>query len=128
MKRLMLAAALVFAAGAASADPIEGVWRTAKDDNGNSGLIEVKPCGQAICGTLIKAFGPDGNQIESPNIGRKIIWDTLASGDGEYRGMIYSPDRDAEYKSKLQLSGDKLTVSGCRIGICRKGGTWSRVK
>jgi uncharacterized protein (DUF2147 family) len=127
LKHAMTAAALVLGlAGLAAADPIEGRWRTAADDNGNSGLIEVVACGQAFCGTLIEAYGPDGGQIESPNIGRKIIWDTVPAGDGAYRGMIYSPDRDAEYKSKLQMAGDSLTVSGCRIGICRKGGVWQR--
>lgn len=126
MRSLVLAAAMAFAAGAALADPLEGKWRTAQDDNGNSGLIEVVPCGQALCGTLIKAFGPDGSEIDSPNIGRKLIWDTVPSGNGQYRGMVYSPDRDAEYKSKLVLSGNQLSVSGCKLGICRKGGTWSK--
>ncbi len=128
MKRILLAAALVLFAGAASADPLEGLWKTAKDDNGNSGLIEVKPCGPALCGTLIKAYDSAGKEMKSPNVGRKLIWDTVAKGEGEYRGMVYSPDRDAEYKSKLVLTGSKLSVSGCRIGICREGGVWTKVK
>jgi uncharacterized protein (DUF2147 family) len=126
MKTLLLSAALALFAGAATAEPLVGNWRTAKDDNGNSGLIQVKACGAALCGTLVKAFDSAGKQMESPNIGRKIIWDTMPVGDGEYRGMVYSPDRDAEYKSKLVLTGDKLSVSGCRIGICREGGVWTR--
>lgn len=126
MKTLLLSAALALFAGTAMAEPLVGTWRTATDDNGNSGLIKVKPCGAALCGTLVKAFDKDGKQMESPNIGRKIIWDTKPAGDGEYRGMVYSPDRDAEYKSKLVLTGNKLSVSGCRIGICREGGVWTR--
>lgn len=120
------ALAFVTAAPASAADPLEGLWRTAADDNGNTGLIEVAPCGTALCGTLVRAFGSDGKQIASPNVGRKIIWDTLPRTGGEYRGRIYSPDRDAEYGSKLMLSGNRLTVSGCRIGICREGGVWTR--
>jgi len=127
MKQLVLAAFGLFAlAGAALADPLEGLWRTAADDNGNSGLIEVIPCGAALCGTLIQAYDAAGNQIDSPNIGRLLIWDTLAQGDGEYRGRVYSPDRDAEYNSRLILTGDSLSVSGCRFGFCREGGVWSR--
>jgi uncharacterized protein (DUF2147 family) len=126
MKTLLLSAALACLAAGAMAEPLVGTWRTAKDDNGNSGLIQVKPCGAALCGTLVKAFDKAGKSMESPNIGRKIIWDTKPVGDGEYRGMVYSPDRDAEYKSKLVLTGDKLSVSGCRIGICREGGVWTR--
>jgi uncharacterized protein (DUF2147 family) len=127
MKMISLAAAIFVAvAGSALADPLEGRWRTAQDDNGNSGLIEVVPCGAKLCGTLIKAFGPDGNEIESQNIGRSIIWDTEARGDGEYRGRLYSPDRDKEYNSKLVLTGDRLSVSGCIAIICREGGVWAR--
>ncbi len=126
MKKLLLATVLMFAAGVAQADPLEGLWATAADDNGNSGLIEVKPCGAALCGTLIKAFDAAGVEMASPNVGRQLIWDTLPKGDGEYRGMLYSPDRDAEYKSKLVLTGDRLSVSGCRLGFCREGGVWTR--
>ena len=128
MKTLLLSAALALLASGAMAEPLVGSWRTATDDNGNSGLVKVKPCGAALCGTLVKAFDSAGQPMESPNIGRKIIWDTKPTGDGEYRGMVYSPDRDAEYKSKLVLTGDKLSVSGCRIGICREGGVWTRSK
>ena len=128
MKTLLLSAAIALLAGAAMAEPLVGTWRTANDLNGNSGLVKVKPCGAALCGTLIKAFDPAGKPRESENIGRKIIWDTKPVGGGEYRGMVWSPDKDAEYKSKLVLSGDKLSVSGCRIGICREGGVWTRSK
>jgi uncharacterized protein (DUF2147 family) len=124
----MLAAILALVAGAAAADPLEGLWRTAADDNGNSGLIEVVPCGEALCGTLIRAFDSAGNEISTPNVGRMLIWDTVPQGGGEYRGRVYSPDRDAEYNSRLQLTGDSLSVSGCRLGFCREGGVWQRVQ
>lgn len=77
---------------------------------------------------LVGAFGPDGAEIESPEIGRQIIWDTVPQGDGTYRGRVYSPDRDQEYSSRLVLQGDALSVSGCVLGICREGGTWARVR
>ena len=129
MKRIAItAAALLALAAPAFADPLEGMWRTAQDDNGNSGLIQVAPCGNALCGTLVKSFDASGNDMASANIGRQIISQTVASGGGEYRGKIYSPDRDKTYSSKLQLSGDTLSVSGCVIGICRDGGTWKKVK
>ena len=129
MKRIAItAAALLALAAPALADPLEGMWRTAQDDNGNSGLIQVAPCGEALCGTLVKSFDASGNDMASANIGRQIISQTVASGGGEYRGKIYSPDRDKTYSSKLQLSGDRLSVSGCVIGICRDGGTWTRAQ
>ncbi|MBY6046561.1 DUF2147 domain-containing protein [Vannielia litorea] len=127
-KIAMMAAALLVAAPAWAADPLEGLWRTAKDDNGNSGLVQVKPCGGGLCGTLIKAYGPGGKEIKSENVGRQIISQTQPSGGGQYKGKVYSPDRGKTYNSKLVLSGSTLKVSGCVLGICRDGGTWKKVK
>jgi uncharacterized protein (DUF2147 family) len=127
MKHTMLAAlALMTLSTGAFADPLEGLWKTAQDDNGNSGLIEVAPCGDAYCGTLIKSFDANGTEFASENIGRQIISATVPQGNGAYRGKVYSPDRDKTYNSRLQLTGDTLSVSGCVLGICRDGGTWTR--
>ena len=122
---LMFVAAAGFA-GAAFADPLEGSWRTPTDDNGNSGLVVVAPCGAVFCGTLSQSFDSSGARMTSPNIGRQIIFDTTPFGGGAYRGQLWSPDRDKVYNSRLQLNGDTLTVSGCFFGICRDGGTWNR--
>jgi len=120
------AAALIALAGAAFADPLEGMWRTVADDNGNSGLIQVAPCGAALCGTLVRAFDGNGNEMQSPNVGRQIISQTVPQGNGAYRGKVYSPDRDKTYNSRLQMNGNTLSVEGCVLGICRDGGTWTR--
>lgn len=129
MKTFLIAGALMFAANIAMADPVEGIWQTKKDDNGNFGHVEVKSCGPAFCGVLIKSFDSAGAPIDSPNIGRKIVWDMVAYADGLYDdGKIYSPDRDKTYNADMTLTGDKLAVRGCVLGICRDGGTWSRVK
>ncbi|MDP3262920.1 MAG: DUF2147 domain-containing protein [Tabrizicola sp.] len=130
MKQVILATVLAMAGSAAfAADPVEGVWQTRPDDNGDFGHIAVKPCGPAFCGILVKAFDKAGKEIASPNIGRQIIWDMVAYGDGVYDdGKIWSPDRDKTYNSDMQLDGDRLAVRGCVLGICRDGGIWSRVK
>ncbi|MBP6736465.1 MAG: DUF2147 domain-containing protein [Rhodobacteraceae bacterium] len=130
LKKLILAAVLSVSAGAAfAADPVEGVWKTKPDDNGNFGHVQIKPCGAAFCGTLIKAFDGAGKEIESPNVGKKIVWDMVAYPDGVYDdGKIWSPDRDKTYSSDMTLSGNSLAVRGCVLGICRDGGTWTRVK
>lgn len=128
MKRLAAIAAFCVLAGAASADPVLGTWQTAPDDNGHFGHIEVTPCGEAICGTLVRAFDAQGRPLESENVGKRIVWDMRPQGGGAYgRGKIWSPDRDRTYSSRMQLQGDVLAVSGCILGICRDGGTWRRV-
>jgi uncharacterized protein (DUF2147 family) len=124
----LLAVAMIMAAGGASAEPLLGTWRTAPDDNGNTGLIQVAPCGQQICGTLVKSFDGAGKEIASVNNGKLIISETVSAGGGAYRGKVWAPDRNKTYNSKLELSGNTLKVSGCVMGICREGGNWSRVK
>ncbi len=129
MKKLALAAVLALTGTAAFADPVEGTWKTKPDDNGNYGHVRIQPCGPAFCGTLVKAFDGSGAEIDSPNVGRQIVWDMVAYGDGVYDdGKIYSPDRDKTYNGEMTLSGNGLTVRGCVLGICRDGGTWTRVK
>jgi uncharacterized protein (DUF2147 family) len=115
------------AAGMATADPLEGRWQTIADENGNSGLIEIAPCGAALCGTLIRAFDASGAEIASPNIGRLIVSEVVAEAEGAYRGKVFSPDNGRTYNSRLRLTGDSLAVQGCVLGICRDGGTWQRV-
>lgn len=130
MKQFALAAAAVLmSAGMAIADPAHGTWKTIPDDNGNYGHIAVTTCSNGkICGQLVKSFNPDGSVLESENTGKMIIWDMENLGGGNYgNGKIWSPDRDRTYKSKMTLSGSSLAVEGCVLGICRDGGTWSRV-
>ena len=131
MKTLMTAVAMSFVMGSAvwAADPIVGTWATIKDDNGNSGHIEVTECGNAICGTLVKSFDASGKPFQSASQGRKLIWDMKNQGGGNYAGgKVYSPDRDKTYNGQLVLSGNALDVKGCVLGLCRSGGKWTRVK
>lgn len=129
LKKLTLTAAFVFAATAAFADPVEGVWQTKADDNGNYGHIKVAACGAAFCGKLIKSFDSTGAAMKSDNIGKNIIRDMVAYPDGLYDdGQVWSPDRDKTCHSDMTLTGDKLAVRGCVLGIGRDGGTWTRVR
>lgn len=129
MKSVLLAAALALIGGAALADPVVGTWKTRPDDNGHFGHVKIDPCGPAFCGVLVRAFDGAGKPLESPNVGKRIVWDMANKGDGRYAdGKVWSPDRDKTYNSRMQLSGDSLSVSGCVLGICRDGGTWTRVK
>ena len=129
MKKLFTAAAIfAISATVVAADPVFGTWQTTKDDNGNSGRIKVEACGAKICGTLISPYDSAGKPFKSSNQGRKLIWGMVNTGGGSYgKGKAYSPDRDKTYSGKLKLKGNRLTVQGCVLGICRDGGTWSRV-
>ena len=128
MKFTSTLAAVLLLAGPALADPVHGTWKTTADDNGNYGHIQVTDCNGKVCGTLVKSFDASGAVLESENTGRQIIWDMEADGSGAYSGgKVYSPDRDKTYNSKMKLNGIQLSVSGCVLGICRDGGTWTRL-
>jgi uncharacterized protein (DUF2147 family) len=125
--RTLIAATLAcLVALPAAADPVFGRWKTQPDDNGNFGVIEFEACGEMICGTLRESFDSAGKRTESANIGRQIVWDMSAKGDGAYAGgKIWAPDDDKTYRSKMALTGDKLSVSGCVLVICRAQ-EWTR--
>lgn len=131
MKAILGSVAMVLWAGAAlAADPVEGIWKTKPDDNGNFGYVQIKPCGAALCGTLIQSFDGTGAKLASDNIGKQIVWDMRAAGGGSYTdGKVWAPDRDKTYNSTMQMSGNTLAVSGCVLGglICRAS-DWTRIE
>ena len=123
---MLAAAAVVLSAAAALADDALGDWRTQPDDNGNFGIVRLAPCAGKICGTLVKSYNSAGQPIASERIGTTIVKDMSPNGGGAYSGgTIYAPDRDKTYRSKMQLSGNTLTVSGCVGPFCRSQ-SWSR--
>ena len=128
LRASLAALAIVVAGPALAADPIIGTFKTQPDDNGNYGHVEIYDCDGAICGVIRKAYGPSGAAVDSENIGKRMIWDMQAKADGRYSGgKIWAPDRDKVYRSKMELSGATLSVSGCFLIVCRSQ-TWTRVK
>ncbi|WP_370287232.1 DUF2147 domain-containing protein [Pseudooceanicola nanhaiensis] len=126
LKRLAAAAALALTAGAASADPVEGMWKTEVDD-GAYAIVRMAPCGAKICGTIARTFN-SGGEYRSPSIGKALVWDMEPQGGGAYaNGKIWRPSNDKVYKSKMQMSGDDLKVSGCIGPICL-GQNWTRAR
>lgn len=130
MKIIALAALAAFlGAGAALADPAEGAWRTQPGDTGGYLHVDIYGCGDALCGVIRKAISKDGTErTDYEHLNRRMLWDMQPQSGGAYGGgKIWTPDRDKTYNSKMQLSGNSLTVKGCVLGICR-GQTWSRLR
>jgi len=127
MKSIILALAMGLAAGAAMADPIEGMWQTQPDD-GAYAQVQIAPCGPKYCGKIVKTF-KDGGEYASPNVGRQIVIDMEPKGDGAYAGKVWRPSNDKVYIGKIALNGDAMKLSGCVAGglICAKQ-NWSRMK
>ncbi|MEM8979619.1 MAG: DUF2147 domain-containing protein [Pseudomonadota bacterium] len=125
MKRLLTTATVFLAlSGAAfAADPVAGVWKSEPSDEGAYIEVTIAECGPQVCGTISKVVNGDASIT-----GNRIIWDMDPKGKGKYRGgKVWAPDTDKTYRSKLDLSGNSLKVSGCVGPICR-GQTWTRIK
>lgn len=122
-------AAVILSAGAALADPVEGLWRTEPGDTGGHLQVSIYQCASAICGVIRKAVDKDGNEVaDYEHLNRQMLWDMQAQGGGAYEdGKIWAPDRGKTYNSNMQLNGNTLTVEGCVFGICR-GQNWTRIQ
>lgn len=128
MKRVaMLLAGLALSAGAAAADPAEGMWKTEVDD-GSYAYVAMKPCGANVCGTINRTFNASG-EYQSPNLGKTLVIDMAPQGGGKYAGKVWRPSNDKIYIGKMQVNGNSLALSGCVAGglLCSKQ-TWSRVQ
>ena len=127
MRHIILAAGLALAAGAAAADPIEGVWQT-QPDEGAFAHVTIAPCGNAYCGTITRAF-KDQAEYASPNVGRQIVIDMAPQGGGNYQGRVWRPANDRIYAGKAAVSGNQMSLSGCVAGglLC-KSQTWVKVQ
>ncbi|PZO81701.1 MAG: DUF2147 domain-containing protein [Mesorhizobium amorphae] len=114
MHKIMMVAAglLALGMGAASADPIEGSWRTK-----SGATAAIASCGGSYCITL-----------KSGQHSGKRIGTFSAAGEGRYEGKITDPANDKTYSGKASLSGNTLKLGGCVLGglICRNE-NWSRL-
>lgn len=112
LRTLTLAfAATVMLAGAASADPILGNWKTEKGTT-----AAIANCGGSFCITL-KDGAHAGKQIGTFN----------ASGGGNYAGKVTDPENDKTYSGKASLSGNTLKLGGCVLGVLCRNENWQRL-
>jgi len=118
-------------AGAAGAGNLEGVWRTA---SGNLD-VEIKPCGAALCGTVVRVLQnqsmahPGTEMGNVPGLGLVLLSNFLPSGEGTWAGFIYDREAAQTYRCNLSLDeGDRLVVHGY-LGWPMLGRTqlWTRV-
>ena len=117
MKTAWIAAALcaALATGTASAAGIEGTWRTA---SGNL-EVEVKPCGAAFCGAVVRVLSnrsmadPNADLGDKPGLGLVLLSNFLPAADGSWEGFIYDREAVQTYRCNLSLdASDQLVVHG----------------
>ncbi len=122
MKKL-LATTMALAMPVMAMAGAEGIWQTEPNSEGVSGLVQIQPCGDAICGVMV------GNTAGTDTYKGQTIVSGMTQVDETHwdNGKITDPTENKTYKSKMTLNGDTLVVEGCVIGICR-GQNWKRVQ
>jgi len=132
MYKASMIAAIVTLAGAPAMADLMGIWETPKLDDGRYGHIEIAPCGDSVCGTVIRGWDEKGREGDAETmkglLGENVLWDMKPDGANEWSGgKLWAYDRDKTYNGKLELQGDNLIVSGCVLVFCRDQ-TWTRVE
>ena len=113
--------------GAAYArSPIEGRWAKGKLQ------IDIKPCGQTLCGTVVKASRKQQARAERGSgtdlIGATLIRDIRPTGPRNYRARVFVPDRNMNATGTIrQVSPNQLKVQGCVLLLVCKSANWVRV-
>lgn len=111
--------AAITAASAAS-DPT-GIWI---NDTGR-GAIEIKPCGNALCGNVVWVK----DTTDAKGCGKQIIGNVAPVGGGRWdNGWIYSPEKGRKYNVELQpLANGTLRVTGyAGLRFLSKTMIWTR--
>ena len=132
--RVLIAAAALIGVAAGGPAPVVGHWLTVD----GKAMVEVGPCGQAICGRITKvlkprpggpavdANNPDPAQRSRPIVGLVILSGFTAAGD-RWKGRVYDPESGRTYRSELIRAGTTLKVKGCIGPFCRTQ-DWTQVR
>jgi uncharacterized protein (DUF2147 family) len=133
MRALALAAglALIAAAPAFAADPVEGEWLT----QAATGKVRIAPCPgkpDLMCGniswlkdpanaTAKDIHNPDPALKTRPIMGMPMIWNFKQAAPGRWTGgKIYDPNTGKTYDSKLSANPNgTLKVEGCVLVVCQ---------
>ena len=126
MKKLIIASMAVFFAGASFADPVEGLWQTPPNDQGGFSYVQIAPCGDMMCGTVVKGFDSAGVEQAGGDVGKTIITAMTSAGEGSFTdGQLLAPSGDKTYWAAMTVDGDTLKVKVCP-SLCKTFG-WSKV-
>ena len=118
------------------ADVVTGTFQTEKNEEGNYLHVKFGPCSKdksKTCGIIKTAFRKGTKNKSYENLGKLIVWDMIDKGNGQYtNGKIWDPSSNNDdgskkiYNSKMNLSGNTLSVSGCILIFC-KAQNWTKI-
>ena len=109
--------------------PVEGRWTSPKRNI----VIEVAPCGQAWCGTVVAASAKakaSARKAGTRNlVGTRILSGARPVGKGVYKGRGFIPHRNITAPATIRQRGPNvMEVEGCAFGglLCKEQ-RWTRV-
>ena len=130
MTRLFPLAALMIAAPAFAASPIEGQWTNPTRDV----TVRIVPCGKRTwCGRVVSASPEARAQAAAggtaPLVGATLMRDLVPADGGGWQGEFFIPDRNLRATGALRLVGSKtIEIEGCAVpGILCRTQRWTRV-
>jgi uncharacterized protein (DUF2147 family) len=125
---VILAALLALAppAAANARGNLEGRWK-----NGRMEIV-IRPCGGALCGTVVKASDKQLARAERGSgtnlIGARVINNIQPAGAGTYKADVYVADRDMNARGTIrQMGPNRLEVRGCVWAVICKTTHWDRI-
>ena len=130
MKNLLLAAAgLSVALAPASAlarSSLEGRWK-----NGAMEIV-IAPCGQSLCGRVVKASQQQQSKAERGSgtrlLGARVIDNIEPAGPGRWKADVFVASRDMNAHGTIdQVGPDRLAVRGCVLALICKTTHWDRI-
>ena len=117
------------AAVASDADSPIGEWTV----EGSGGQVQIRPCGQALCGIISAAKNPnvtDRNNADASKRKMPVLIDMKSADNERWEGQLYNANDGKTYAANIAMKNSNvLRVEGCVLGgmICG-GQKWSRVK
>ncbi len=124
-------ALLILASSTAMAkEPIEGLWRTQPDVNGLMAIVETRPCGLALCGTIRQMLDGRGKPVQHDAVGRVMFDDVFAVSGKTYQGHVFLRNQtqtDHARSVKMTARRLRLHVQECVGSVCDFQ-VWRRVQ
>lgn len=125
----LLGASLLFAAAPAAAQsPIEGLWANPK----KSVVVRIAPCGSAWCGKVVRASAKQQAKAARNGVedleGAQMLTGLRPAGPGRWKGQVYVPKVRSKVGSIVTMqTPNRMSVSGCFLGVVCKTQVWTRV-
>lgn len=125
-RAVALVLALATGGPAAAATPFEGEWLTGPGARAARAVVEIRPCDDRLCGTIVAVRDREG----SDRIGVRLIRDLVPTAAGTVaRGDIRPPGTGHWFRVEIEAEGaDQLLVAGCLVpGLLCRTQVWTRL-